>query len=47
MTGATRKQAAEEVAASVERIFYYAAYADKYEGARPRNAAARGDAGAP
>ena len=30
--GATRKQAAEEVAASVERIFYYAAYADKYEG---------------
>ena len=32
MTGATRKQAAEEVAASVERIFYYAAYADKFEG---------------
>ena len=32
MTGATRKQAAEEVALSVERIFYYAAYADKYEG---------------
>ena len=32
MTGATRKGAAEEVAASVERIFYYAAYADKYEG---------------
>ena len=31
-TGVTRKKAAAEVEASVERIFYYAAYADKYDG---------------
>ncbi len=32
MTGAGRKQAAREVQASVERLFTYAAYADKYDG---------------
>ena len=31
-TGVTRKKAAAEVEASIERIFYYAAYADKYDG---------------
>jgi aldehyde dehydrogenase (NAD+) len=33
LTGASQDQAAAEVAASVERIFYYAAWADKYDGA--------------
>ena len=33
LTGVTRKKAEAEVAASVERLFYYAAYADKYDGA--------------
>ncbi|MGL4611524.1 MAG: aldehyde dehydrogenase family protein [Trueperaceae bacterium] len=32
LTGATRKRAAEEVGKSLERIFYYAAQADKYDG---------------
>ncbi|UCH28002.1 MAG: aldehyde dehydrogenase family protein [Trueperaceae bacterium] len=32
MTGATRKKAVLEVATSIERLFYYAAYADKYDG---------------
>jgi aldehyde dehydrogenase (NAD+) len=32
MTGAGRRQAAREVQASVERLFTYAAYADKYDG---------------
>jgi len=32
MTGAGRPQAAREVQASVERLFTYAAYADKYDG---------------
>ena len=32
MTGVSRKQAAREVQASVERLFTYAAYADKYDG---------------
>ena len=32
MTGASRKAAAAEVQASVERLFTYAAYADKYDG---------------
>ena len=31
-TGVTRKKAVAEVEASIERIFYYAAYADKYDG---------------
>ena len=33
MTGAAHKAAADEVAASVKRLFYYAAWADKYDGA--------------
>lgn len=33
MTGQTRKKAAEEISTAVERIFYYAAWADKYDGA--------------
>ncbi len=33
MTGVSRRKAADEVATSIERIFYYAAYADKYDGA--------------
>ncbi|MFQ6016655.1 MAG: aldehyde dehydrogenase family protein [Kiloniellaceae bacterium] len=33
LTGAPKKQAAAEVAAAVERIFAYAAWADKFEGA--------------
>jgi len=33
LTGVTRREAIEEVAASVQRLFYYAAYADKYDGA--------------
>ena len=33
MTGVTHKAAADEVAASVQRLFYYAAWADKYDGA--------------
>ena len=33
MTGVARKAAADEVAASVQRLFYYAAWADKYDGA--------------
>ena len=33
MTGVTRKAAAREVAVAIERIFYYAAFADKYDGA--------------
>jgi aldehyde dehydrogenase (NAD+) len=33
LTGVNRKQAAEEVKTSLERIFYYAAQADKYDGA--------------
>ena len=33
LTGVNRKQAAEEVKMSLERIFYYAAQADKYDGA--------------
>ena len=33
MTGATRKQAAGEVAASISRLFAYAAWADKFDGA--------------
>ncbi len=32
MTGAARKEAAREVEASIERSFYYAAWADKYDG---------------
>ncbi len=32
LTGATRKRASEEVKVSLERIFYYAAQADKYDG---------------
>ena len=31
MTGVSKKQAAKEVQTSLERIFYYAAYADKYD----------------
>jgi aldehyde dehydrogenase (NAD+) len=33
MTGKTLNEASEEVKLSIERIFYYAAYADKYDGA--------------
>lgn len=33
LTGVTRRQAEVEVQRSVERLFYYAAYADKYDGA--------------
>jgi len=33
MTGVSAKKALEEVEKSIERIFYYAAYADKYDGA--------------
>jgi aldehyde dehydrogenase (NAD+) len=33
LTGVNRKRAAEEVNVSLERIFYYAAQADKYDGA--------------
>jgi aldehyde dehydrogenase (NAD+) len=33
LTGVSRKKAAEEVSKSLERIFYYAAQADKYDGA--------------
>ncbi|MCX7303867.1 MAG: aldehyde dehydrogenase family protein [Hyphomicrobiales bacterium] len=33
MTGASRPQAAEEVAAAVRRTFYYAGFADKHDGA--------------
>jgi aldehyde dehydrogenase (NAD+) len=33
LTGVTQKKAAEEVNRSLERIFYYAAQADKYDGA--------------
>jgi aldehyde dehydrogenase (NAD+) len=33
LTGLSRKKAAEEVGKSLERIFYYAAQADKYDGA--------------
>ncbi len=33
MTGAAHKEASREVAASVKRLFYYAAWADKYDGA--------------
>ena len=32
LTGVSKKQAAKEVQVSLERIFYYAAYADKYDG---------------
>ena len=32
LTGVTRRKAEAEVLASVERLFYYAAYADKYDG---------------
>lgn len=32
MTGVASKKAADEVEQSIERIFYYAAYADKYDG---------------
>jgi aldehyde dehydrogenase (NAD+) len=32
LTGVSRKKAAEEVKVSLERIFYYAAQADKYDG---------------
>ena len=32
LTGVSRKKAAQEVEASLERIFYYAAFADKYDG---------------
>ncbi len=32
MTGCDKKAAEEEVAASIERLYFYAAYADKYEG---------------
>ncbi len=32
LTGVTRRKAEVEVLASVERLFYYAAYADKYDG---------------
>ncbi|HEX4765980.1 MAG TPA: aldehyde dehydrogenase family protein [Lichenihabitans sp.] len=32
MTGAPRKEAAREVEAAIERSFYYAAWADKYDG---------------
>ena len=32
LTGITRRKAETEVLASVERLFYYAAYADKYDG---------------
>ena len=33
MTGASKRQAAEEVEAAVRRIFFYAGWADKYDGA--------------
>ena len=33
MTGVEHKEAAREVAASIKRLFYYAAWADKYDGA--------------
>ena len=33
LTGVSKKAAAREVATAVERIFYYAAWADKYDGA--------------
>ncbi|MDQ2634640.1 MAG: aldehyde dehydrogenase family protein, partial [Pseudomonadota bacterium] len=33
MTGASRRDAAEEVAASIRRTFFYAGFADKYDGA--------------
>jgi aldehyde dehydrogenase (NAD+) len=33
MTGASAKDAAEEVAASIRRAFFYAGFADKYDGA--------------
>jgi aldehyde dehydrogenase (NAD+) len=32
MTGVTRKKAALEVTTSIERLFFYAAYADKFDG---------------
>ncbi len=32
MTGASRKEAAREVASAIERCFFYAAWADKYDG---------------
>ena len=32
LTGVSRKKAAQEVEAALERIFYYAAFADKYDG---------------
>ncbi len=32
LVGVTDQQAAEEVQAAIERLFYYAAYADKYDG---------------
>ena len=33
MTGASKRDAAEEVAASIRRTFFYAGFADKYDGA--------------
>ena len=33
MTGVSHKAVADEVAASIKRLFYYAAWADKYDGA--------------
>ena len=32
MTGCSEEEAQQEVAASIERLYFYAAYADKYEG---------------
>ena len=32
LTGVSRKKASDEVTTAIERIFYYAAYADKYDG---------------
>ncbi len=33
LTGVTRKKATREIEASIERLFYYAAWADKFDGA--------------